>query len=195
LDEWSQGEDAWEWKRNIGPLLFLIWLRKQQNLIVSEMHIHKTVQLLETLNPNNRVSPLHAQDQIFLIALGVSAMGQVKAKEYLRSFIPSQIKGTLARQIIFCAALKEIGERYPLPLSEPQDIADIIALLWWAGRENNPDKSSYWTQFVKNINEISLYREDKFITKRILSDFELALLFEALAREIVNPALKNDNFL
>jgi hypothetical protein len=105
--------------------------------------------MLETLNPNNRFSPLHAKDQIFLIALGVSAMGQVKAKEYLRSFIPSQIKGTLARQIIFCAALKEIGEEYPLSLSEPRDIADIIALLLWAGRENISDKSQYWTQFCQ----------------------------------------------
>jgi len=51
------------------------------------------------------------------------------------------------------------------------------------GRENIPDKSRYWTQFAKNINEISLYREDKIITKRVLSDFEMALLFEAPTRE------------
>jgi hypothetical protein len=144
LDEWSQGEDAWQWKRNIGPLLFLIWLRKQQNLIVSKMHIRETVQLLETLNPNNRFSPSHAQDQIFLIALGVSAISQVKTKEYLCSFILSKIKEALARQIILCDALKEIGEGIHLPYrTEPQDIADIIALLWWEGRENNPDKIRY----------------------------------------------------
>ena len=65
--------------------------------------------MLENLNPDDRFSPLRAQDQIFLIALGVSAMNQVKAKEYLCSFIPSQIKGTLARRIMFCAALKEVG--------------------------------------------------------------------------------------
>ena len=164
-------------------MLFVIWLRKQQNLSISETHIHKTVQILETLKPDDRFSPLRAQDQIFLIALGVSVIAQVKAKEYLRGFMPSQIKGTLARRIIFCAALKEIGEEYPLSLSKPKDIADIITLLWWAGRENISDKSRYWTQFAKNINEISLYREDKIITKRIPSDFEIALLFEALTRE------------
>ena len=109
LDEWSQGEDAWQWKRNIGPLFFVIWLRKRQNLPISEIHIHKAIQMLENLNPDDRFSPLRAQDQIFLIALGVSAMNQVKAKEYLCSFIPSQIKGTLARRIMFCAALKEVG--------------------------------------------------------------------------------------
>jgi len=109
LDEWSQGEDIWQWKRNIGPLFFVIWIRKQQNLPISEIHVHKAIQMLENLNPDDRFSPLRAQDQIFLIALGVSAMNQVKAKEYLCSFIPSQIKGTLARRIMFCAALKEVG--------------------------------------------------------------------------------------
>ena len=183
LDKWSQGEDVWQWKRNIGPLFFVIWLRKRQNLPISEIHVHKAIQMLQTLNPDNKFSPLRSPDQVFLIALGVSAIDQVEAKEYLHSFIPLQVKGTLARRIIFCAALKEIGIEHPLSLSETKDIADIIALLWWAGRENIPDKSRYWTQFAKNINEISLYRDDKFTTKRILSDFELALLFEALARE------------
>jgi hypothetical protein len=88
LDEWSQGEDAWQWKRNIGPLFFVAWLRKLQNLPIREIHIHKAIQMLETLNPDDRFSPLRAQDQIFLIALGVSAMNQVKSKEYLHSFIP-----------------------------------------------------------------------------------------------------------
>ena len=183
LDKWSQEEDAWKWKRNIGPLFFVIWLRKQQNLPISEIHVHKAIQMLQTLNPDNKFSPLRSPDQVFLIALGVSAIDQVETKAYLRSFIPSQIKGTLARRIMFCAALKEIGGEYPLFLSEPKDIADIIALLWWSERENITEKSRYWTQFAKNINEISLYRDDKFTTKRILSDFELALLFEALARE------------
>jgi len=180
LDEWSQGEDAWQWKRNIGPLFFITWLRKQQNLPISEIYVHKAIQMLQTLNPDDRFSPLRSPEQVFFIALGVSAMNQVKAKEYLRSFIPSQIKGTLARRIMFCAALNEIGGDYPLFLSEPEDIADIIALLWWAQRENIPNKSQYWIQFAKNMNEISLYREDKFTTKRILSDCELALLAHCL---------------
>jgi hypothetical protein len=81
---------------------------------------------------------------------------------------------------MYCAALKEIGWDYPLFLSEPEDITDIIALLWWVKRENIPNKSQYWTQFAKNMNEISLYREDKFTTKRILSDCELALLAHCL---------------
>ncbi len=180
LDAWSQEENAIQWKRNIGPLLFIAWLRKLQNLPIREIHIHKATHLFEILKPNDRFSPLCAQDQIFLVALGVSAMNQVKAKEYLRSFIPSQIKGTLARQIMYCAALKEVGGDYPLFLSEPKDIADIIALLWWAQRENIPNKSQYWTQFAKHMNEISLYREDKITTKRILSDCELALLAHCL---------------
>jgi hypothetical protein len=88
LDAWSQEENAMQWKRNIGSLLFVAWLRKLQNLPIREIHIHKAIQMLETLNPDDRFSPLRAQDQIFLIALGVSAMNQVKSKEYLHSFIP-----------------------------------------------------------------------------------------------------------
>jgi len=180
LDAWSQEENAMQWKRNIGPLLFVAWLRKIQNLPISEIYIHKAIKMLQTLNPDNKFSPLRSPDQVFLIALGVSATDQVEAKEYLRSFIPLQIKGTLARRIMYCAALKEIGGDYPLSLSESEDIADIIALLWWAQRENIPNKSQYWTQFAKNMNEISLYREDNFTAKRILSDCELALLAHCL---------------
>ena len=108
LDAWSQEENAWQSKRNIGPLLFLAWLRKQQNLPVSETHTHKAIQMLQTLNPDDRFSPLRSPDQVFLIALGVSATDQVEAKEYLRSFIPLQIKGTLVRLAIvanFCTNL------------------------------------------------------------------------------------------
>ena len=89
---------------------------------------------------------------------------------------------------MFAAALKEVtGNQIPLPLSEPKDITDIIAVLWWAERENRPDKSQYWSQFAGSMDTILLYRADEFDTRHILSEWELALLFEALVQETANP--------
>jgi hypothetical protein len=192
LDAWSQEESAWQFKRNVGPLFFLAWLRKQKNFSVDETYIHKVLQLLQrTLNPDDRFSPLRSSDQIFLVALGVSTIDQVETKERLRTYISSQIKRTLLRRIMYSAALKEIGGDYPLRLlcpHESQDIADLIAILWWLERENHLDKSKYWERFAYNIDTISLYKVDEFNTRRFLLSFELALLFEALVRETANLA-------
>jgi len=187
LDAWSQEEDAWHSQRNIGPLLFLAWLHKQQNLPVSEAYAEKALQMLEAINPENRFSPFRFPEQVFLIALGVSAIEQENQKGHLSNLIFSQIKGTLARQILLVAALKELGRDYLLSLAEPKDITDIIAVLWWAERENRTDKGQYWSQFASNVDTISLYRADEFDTRHILSEWELALLFEALVQETANP--------
>jgi len=190
LDAWSQEEETWHSQRNIGPLLFLVWLRKQQNIPVSETYAKKAAQMLQTLNPDDRFSPLRSPEQVFFIALGVSAIERADTKERLSNFISSQIKGVLARQIMFAAALKEISGNQPLSsLSKPESITDIIAILWWAERGNltDKDKSQYWLQFASNIDTISLYKADEFDTRHILSEWELALLFEALVQETTNP--------
>jgi hypothetical protein len=67
-------------------------------------------------------------------------------------------------------------------------MADIIAILWLSERENRPDKSKYWAQFADSMDTISLYKIDEVSTRRVLSDFELVLLFEALVRETTNSA-------
>jgi uncharacterized protein (TIGR02391 family) len=187
LDAWSQEEDAWHSQRNIGSLLFLAWLRKRQNLPVSETHTYKAIQMLQTLNPDDRFSPLRSPDQVFLIALGVSAIEREDEKKRLTDLISPRVKGVLARQIMFAAALKEMGRNDPLSLAEPKDITDIIALLWWAERENRPDKSQYWSQFASNMDTILLYRADEFDTRHILSEWELAILFEAVVRQTTVP--------
>jgi len=187
LDAWSQEEDVRHSQRNIGPLLFLAWLHKQQNLPVSEAYAEKALQMLEAINPENRFSPFRFPEQVFLIALGVSAIEQENQKGHLSNLIFSQIKGTLARQILLVAALKELGRDYLPSLAEPKDITDIIAVLWWAERENCPDKSQYWSQFASNVDTISLYRADEFDTRHILSEWELAMLFESLVQQTSIP--------
>ncbi len=187
LDAWSQEENAWQSKRSISPLLFLAWLRKQQNLPVSETYAEKAIQILQALNPDDRFSPLRSPDQAFLIALGVSAIEQVDTKERLSHIISAQIKGSLARQVMFAAAIKEVSGNHHLSLSEPKDITDLIAVLWWTERENQPDKSQYWSQFASSVDTILLYKADEFDARHILSEWELALLFEALVQETANP--------
>jgi uncharacterized protein (TIGR02391 family) len=188
LDAWSQEQEAWQSERNTGSLLFPLWLRRQLSLPVEKTYAEKAVQMLQTLKPDNRFSPLRSPEQVFLIALGVSAVERVDTKEYLRHIIPLQMKGSLARQVMFAAALKEVtGSQTLLSLSEPKDITDIITALWWAERENYPDRSKYWSQFSGSVDTILLYKADEFDTRHILSEWELALLFEALVQETANP--------
>jgi uncharacterized protein (TIGR02391 family) len=188
LDAWSEEENVWQSKRNSGPLLFLLWLRRQLRLPVGETYAGKAAQILQTLNSDDRFSPLRSPDQAFLIALGVSAVERVDTKKYLRDIIASQIKGPLARQVMFAAALKELtGSQTPLSLSDPKDITDIITALWWAEREKYSDRSKYWSQFSGSVDTISLHKADEFDTRHILSEWELALLFEALVQETAKP--------
>lgn len=193
LNIWANDETVWEVRRNVGPLFFLIWLQMQLGYSIDDAHAQKAKELLGKLRIDDKLSPLRQPEQVFLIALGISALKQDIADNFI-SVISSQfrqLRGTLARQILFIAAIKELGGQYTLPslkLADVTDITDIIAVLWWAERYSEGyEKSECWSKFTSIKDNILLYRAEEFDTRYILSEWELAILYEAIVRETSIP--------
>lgn len=190
LDSWVQEESAWEYKRNIGPLLFFIWLRKQLQLSISESYVENAVKMLQELSvgQDDRFSPFRFPEQVFLMALGASALENSKVRETLIGDISSHVKGSVARQMLFNAALRELGEKFDLPLLKPVDITDTLVILWWSERYGERvDKGQYWAQFESIADTILFNKAEEFDTRRILSEWELVLLYEALMQQTSRP--------
>lgn len=188
LNAWSDEESAWQFRRNIGPLLFLVWLRRQLSLSVDARYIEKIAGMLQTLNPDEKFSPLRYPEQIFLMALGISSIVRDELRDNFSQIISSQRKGAPARLILFTAALRELGERCDLPMLQPTDISDILALVWWAEKYGDgADKHQSWSQFESVADTILLSKVEEFDTRRILSDWELVILYEALTLQTSNP--------
>ncbi len=190
LDAWAQEEEVWQSPRNIGPLFFLIWLRQQQGLLINKSYAEKAAQMFDRLrqNADDRFSPFRSPEQMFMIALGISALERHELHEQFVQILASQVRGTLARQIVFTAALRELGENLRFPSSEPADVTDVLVQLWWAERYGvNADKNLCWSQFEGIADTILLDRVEEFDTRRVLSEWELSMLYEALIRQTSQP--------
>lgn len=190
LNSWAQEETVWQFRRNISPLLFLIWLQEQFRSTPDKAFVKKVLDALLTLNPDDRFSPLRYPEQVFLMALGLSSLKRRrKAKSHFVSAIAPQLtKGSMARQVLYAAAMKEIKEAYPLPSFQPKDVTDVLVMLWWAERyHESVEKSHCWSQFEGIAATLLLYKTDEFDTRRVLSEWELALLYEALIRQTSQP--------
>lgn len=187
LEAWSQEESAWNFRRNIAPLLFLIWLEKRFNHVPDDAFVERVTVLLKTLNPDDKFSPLRHPEQVFLMALGISEIKGQDGNEFT-SAISSQLRGSLARQILFTAALRELGQKRRLPISEPRDVTDVLALLWWAERYGEGvDRSVWWSKFESLADTVLLHKAEEFDTRRVLSEWELVLLYEALIQQTSKP--------
>lgn len=188
LKAWSQEESSWQFRRNIAPLLFLIWLGKQFNHTIDDTFVQKTVKALLDLNPDDKFSPLRYPEQVFLMTFGVSTLDDQGVGEKFVPAIVSQIKGSLARQALFTAALIELGEKRTLPLLEPKDVTDLLTMVWWAERYGvDSKKSDSWSKFESVADTVLLNKVEEFDTRRVLSEWELALLYEALLQETNQP--------
>lgn len=187
LEAWSQEESAWQFRRNVAPLLFLIWLKKQFGHTSAEAVTQKVVKALLDLNPDDKFSPWRYPEQVFLMALGISALERQETQSRFIKTLSSQMRGSLARQVLLAAAVKETGGMPDLPSLQPADATDILVMLWWAERYGQGDKSHWWAQFESIADTVSLHKMDKFDTRRILSEWELVLLYEALLQQTNRP--------
>lgn len=191
LETWSQDELVWQFRRNVAPLLFLTWLKKRFNRNSEEVFVQKVVDALLALNPDDKFSPWRYPEQVFLMALGSSALEHTYA-EMRGRFIATasgQMRGPLARQIFFTAALKEMGETPALPLLQPVDVTDILFMLWWTERYGEgTGKGQWWSQFESVVDTLLLYKTDTLdTTRRVLSEWELSMLYEALIHQTNQP--------
>jgi len=191
LDVWSHDESVWQFRRNVAPLLFLIWLRKRLNRALDETFVQKIVNALLDLNPDAKFSPWRYPEQVFLMALGVSVLEPTYAevRERFIATVSGQMRGPFARQVLFAAALKEMGEALTLPLLQPVDVTDILFMLWWTERYGEgTDKNQWWSQFESIADTLLLHKTDALdTTRRVLSEWELSVLYEALILQTSQP--------
>ena len=185
LKQWASENEVWEYERNLGPLAFLCWLEKGK--ICDSTLITKLSNKIKDLRSDYKLSLLRDPEQVFLIALGLSALDdkpQLKeAKDRLVEKAKKEVQsGPLRRKILFSAALRQLNENNTIQKQESQEIGDTIALLWWNERYGENLKNEYWQHF-SNVNAmVALDVNAATENQRILSPPELAMLYETLFR-------------
>lgn len=187
LKRWAAQDSSWEQQRNLGALAFNCWLQKRMGRSYDTKIITKLSEAVKQLDTDYKLSLLRDAEQVFLLSLGLGGIEEAKAK--LVAVSKQQLdKGPLRRRILYAAALREMGETVSLPSRPPQDVGDVVALVWWA--ERYPDKlrkDEQWKRFANMLEKISLDSDEASESQRVPSVPELALLYEAVTREASHP--------
>jgi uncharacterized protein (TIGR02391 family) len=193
LERWAQ-ESVQGMPRYLGSLCFLCYLQLQRGQPMLEIAL-EALKRIRTMDPDSKFSPLRAPEQMFLIALLVARLDDTwrETKDLLTAIVKSQSIGPLQRRIMFSAAGKELGLNSDLdiPTSTVPDIGDVIALVWWYERYRNAGESNKWWKTFDNISDDISLVENAAASEtgeiRIVSLWEIAILYEALTKETINP--------
>ncbi len=186
MERWLE-EDVWSYERNLGPIALILWLIKKAGKPLPQEFVAQFVDKVLALDADKKLSLLRDPEQVFLLALGASAVGDDSAKNRLREVACEQIKlGPLRRQILYGAVLLELGNQVSFPIGEPADEGDVIGLLWQAEKYQS-DKKQAWERFSSIAERIALEPENALDTQRILREPEIAMLYEALVAETKHP--------
>jgi len=185
--KWIEEDTVWEMDRNVGAVAATLQLcnkleRKKKSGIASKLN-----KVVLRLDANDKWSPLSDPEQVYLLALG-SKLFDTNTLDYLKSIAHKEMRqGLLRKRILYVAALRELGEGSAvIPQDDPQDAGDIITMVWWAERYGG-DKNDLWIKFSNIKENISLDEESASDTQRILSVPEIAMLYEAVTKETINP--------
>lgn len=186
LKRWLK-EDVWSYERNLGPIaLCLRFLKIREGSPPKEV-VTQFVDRVGALKADKKLSLLCDPEQVFLLALGASAVQIDSVKERLINVSNDQIKfGPLRRRILYAAALKELSQQVTVPDLEPGDVGDIIALVWWAEKYQG-DRRRSWERFSSVAEQIALNPAEASDTQRLLTVSEMAMLYEALRGETRYP--------
>jgi uncharacterized protein (TIGR02391 family) len=193
LERWAQ-EHTQGMTRYLGALCFLCYLLLQRGQAMPEIAL-EALERIRILDPDTKFSPLRAPEQMFLIALLAGRLDDTwqETKDFLRAIVQSQSIGPLQRRIMFSASGKELGLSHILdiPASTMPDAGDVIALVWWQERYGDEDeRNKYWKTFDNIADDLSL-NENTAVSEarvlRIVSPWEIAMLYEALTKETIHP--------
>ncbi len=193
LERWAQ-ENVGDPGRYLGPLCFLGYLQLQGGQTMSDVAL-RALERIKSIDRESRFSPFRAPEQMFLVALLISRLDDAsgEAKNLLVTMIQNQLYGPLQRRIMFLAAGKELGldGQLHIPAGTVPDVGDVIALVWWQERYRNADESNSWWKVFDNMSaDISLIENgvaSEAGETRIVSPWEIAILYEALVKETINP--------
>ncbi len=190
-------DQVWEQQRNLGPVAFSCWLEQQMGMSLDITVATRLSDSIKSLKADGKLSLLRDPEQVFLLALGLSAVedgttGVDEAKARLIEVAKQEVKnGPLRRKILYAAALREMGESITLKEHNSQDsdiIADIIALVWWAERyPGELKKNEHWKRFASIIEMISFEDNEAGKSRQVLLVPDQALLYEAVCRETSQP--------
>lgn len=187
MKRWLEEGDVWSYERNLGPIACYLWLLKKTAQSLEQEFVAQFVDKVHATSPDKKSSILRDPEQVFLLALGASGIGDDSTKKCLIKLASEQIKlGSLQRQILYGAVLRELGEEVNLPNGEPADEGDIIGLLWWVEKYQG-DKKQAWERFSSITERIALEPENASDAQRILREPEMAMLYEALVAETKHP--------
>lgn len=186
MERWLE-EDAWSYERNLGPIAWYLWLLNKTGQRFQQECVAQFAANVHALNTDKKLSLLRDPEQVFLLALGASAIGDDSVKSRLIEVAREQIKlGSLRRKIVYGAALRELGEEVGLPEGVPADEGDVIGLLWWAEKYQG-DKNQAWERFSSIAERIALEPENALDAQRILREPEMVMLYEGLVAETKYP--------
>ena len=193
LDLWAGKGEAWAARRNLGALSFLGYFLNKLGKDAGDFtnRVLEQIGRLEELK-GHKFSPVNDPEQVFPMALLVGSLGEVShsLRDSLKEIARRQMQGTLKRQILYAAALRELGEVGPLPVptGDVSDVGDAIALVWCYERYGSPDERAKWWEIFEKVKEgSSFYQDEGREESYVLSHSEISLLYEALTRETANP--------
>ncbi|MGB8216271.1 MAG: TIGR02391 family protein [Candidatus Methanoperedens sp.] len=194
IERWAQNEEVWNIGRNLGPLCLLGYLQQLQGLLSPE-NASRLLGQIRVADSESKFSPFRAPEQIFLVALLISSLDNAPddAKKLLISIIGNQLNGPLQRRIMFLAAGNELGMEGQLyiPPDTSTDAGDVIGLIWWHERYGKSEERNKWWKAFDNISDTISVTEESATNEtseiRILSSWEIAMLYEALVKETTKP--------
>lgn len=192
---WANENEAWTAHRNLGALCFLGYLLTEMDRGTSEF-MARVLEQIEHLNRqgSHKFSPVNDPEQVFPVALLVGFLKEApkNVKDLLKKAARERMQGTLKRQILYGAALRELGEVIPVPTPSAEDLNDsgnVIALVWYWERygEAPGERAQWWGAFEAIKDGLAFDQNEMREGTRILTVSEVALLYEALTRETANP--------
>lgn len=190
---WADKDEAWAARRNLGALCFLGYFLSKMAKDAPGF-TDRVLEQIERLKEQkgHRFSPVNDPEQVFPMALLVSSLDEVpqSLKNFLKEAARRRMQGTLKRQVLYGAALRELGEEVPLPASagDLSDPGDVVALVWCWERYGAPgERARWWGAFETIKDGLSFVQDEVREGVRVLSTSEVALLYEALTRETANP--------
>ena len=187
MQRWLDEETVWDFQRNLGPIGATLWLWKEAGRPVNSEIVKKLSERVQQLDTDEKWSTLRNPEQVFLLALGFQLAKDDPGRDHLAKISMQEMQyGPLRRRILFAAALRELGEDIPCPQVDPQDEGDSIALVWWAERYGG-NKSEQWERFGSIQERIAFDNQTESDAQRTLTLPEVAMLYEAIARETKHP--------
>jgi len=194
LRRWVSEDQSWKYHRNLGPIAFYCWLKRQIDRPCDVTLVTKLSARVKSLQSDGKLGLLSDPEQVFLLALGLSAVeesatssGEAKAR-LIEAAKQEVKKGPLRRKILYAAALREMGEGINVQEQDPQDAGDVVALVWWAERYGDGlKKNEQWRRFASVKDMIALDMNGAGEVQQPLSVPELAMLYEAVCREASHP--------